>query len=399
MPAYLKQGQQQLPGSMGWDVFFSQASFPVTALDNNTSLGLADQAAYLRDTDLKKIEVSRIVRKTSEKQSRWVIENSVNSWRMHFGEQSGGERAGLFLGLGTVDCDDDGAQISFRGDYNQLAREGLSQIKPLSGLTLLNSTTASHIAERLQITGANGVYSPHADAGGNAFAEAYFNLTENRCDVALVSGGSQKITPWYFLAYQSDLSGVSAQAWCPAEAVATVLLSQSPQSAEGVLLSVHRGFSANFQPSDYLLDQIALQLAQSRDGTSAEKPMQIIHVGLPEQAQKMVAPLSRFFPGAHQLLLDTVIGTTGPAGAAIGVNLALEILKRHEMLSSNQAQSNLDLELVDAPVLNAPDCVPLNCQHVLVACYGLQGQQVFLLIGGTSTANALVGDGKGAQHG
>ncbi|WEM44644.1 beta-ketoacyl synthase N-terminal-like domain-containing protein (plasmid) [Photobacterium sp. DA100] len=399
MPAYLKQGQQQLPEGMGWEVFFSQASFPVTALDNNTSLGLADQAAYLRDTDLKQIEVSRIVRKTSEKQSRWVIENSVNSWRQYFGDQAGGGRAGLFLGLGTVDCDDDGEQISFHGDYNQLAREGLCQIKPLSGLTLLNSTTASHIAERLQITGVNGVYSPHADAGGNAFAEAYFNLTENQCDVALVSGGSQKITPWYFLAYQSVLSGVSAQSWCPAEAVASVLLSQSPQSAEGALLSVHRGFSANFQASQYLLDQIALQLAQSHAGTSFENPLQIIHVGLPEPAQKMVAPMSRFFPGAHQLLLDTVIGTTGPAGAAIGVNLALEILKRQEMLSSNQALSNPKPAKVDESVLKAPDCVPLNCQHVLVACYGLQGQQVFLLIGDTSTDNALVGEGKGALHG
>lgn len=369
MPVYLRQGQQQLPENIGWEVFFSQAHFPATAIDNNTSLGLASQAGYLRDTDLKQVGVSRIVRKTSEKQSRWVIENTVNSWRMHFGERLADDKTGLFLGLGTVDCDDDGEQISFQGDYAELAREGLSQIKPLSGLTLLNSTTASHIAELLQITGVNGVYSPHADAGGNAIAEAYYNLCENQCDIALVSGGSPKITPWYFLAYQSALAGFSTQYWFPTEAVATALLSSTPQSAEGCLLGVQRGFSADFDVNNQSLDQISLHLSLSQKDQSSANLLQVIHVGLPEIAQNSAASLSRFFPGSSHLLLDKVIGTSGPAGAVIGVNLALEILKRQEMLSN------------DLSPLKTIGCEPVGCRHVLVACYGLQGQQVYFLVG------------------
>ncbi|MGR5063618.1 beta-ketoacyl synthase N-terminal-like domain-containing protein [Photobacterium sp. DNB22_13_2] len=386
MPVYLRQGQQRLPKDMGWDVFFSQAPLPVTAIDNTSSLGLASKAGYLSDTDLKQVGVSRIVRKTSEKQSRWVIENSVNSWRMLLGEQLADEKTGLFLGLGTVDCDDDGEQISFQGDYAELAREGLSQIKPLSGLTLLNSTTASHIAELLQITGVNGVYSPHADAGGNAIVEAYYNLSENQCEIALVSGGSPKITPWYFLAYQSILKGFSGQYWFPTEAVATALLSKNSQSSEGCLLCVQRGFSADFQVNNHSLDHISLHLSQSQDALLFESPLQVIHVGLPEIAQKTISSFNRFFPGSHHLLLDKLIGTSGPASAIVGVNLALEIFKRQVMLSNDKSQ------------LKTFSCESTNCRHVLVACYGLQGQQVYFLVGDAAVGKVLGGEKEGSKH-
>lgn len=382
MAVYIRQGQQQLPGGAGWEVFFSPTPLPLTALDSKMSLGLASQAAFLGDTELKQLGVSRIVRKTSEKQSRWVIENSVTSWRKLMGEQLADGNTGLFLGLGTVDCDDDGEQIAFHGDYNQLASEGLSQIKPLSGLTLLNSTTASHIAELLQITGVNGVYSPHADAGGNAIAEAYFNLCEGQCELALVSGGSPKISPWYFLAYQSALSTFAKQAWFPAEAVSTALLSCNPDLAEGCLLGVQRGFSASFEVNHAALDLMSLHLSPQLAGQSSGPLRQIIHVGHPEIAQQMAEQCRRFYPDAHHLLLDRQIGTAGPAGSVVGLNLALEIIKRQTLMSNEQG------------ALETVDCDVGDCRHVVVACYGLQGQQVFALVGDVAAAQ---GNRKGAK--
>ncbi|MBL4761532.1 MAG: major capsid protein, partial [Gammaproteobacteria bacterium] len=109
----------------------------------------------------------RMIRKTSERQARWLIASGVRTWRTYFNEPQ--NKSGLFIGLGTVDCDEeDNPELVQEPTAECLATAMLEERRPLVCLALLNSSATSHIAQLAGITGENMSFSPLLSAGLNA---------------------------------------------------------------------------------------------------------------------------------------------------------------------------------------------------------------------------------------
>jgi 3-oxoacyl-[acyl-carrier-protein] synthase II len=113
------------------------------------------------------------------------------------------ESLGLFVGMGMVDYRiqdllpavlasmDTGGALDMEIFYAQ----GYQEIYPLITLAMLNNVSLCEVAIQLNIRGENCVFSPHADSGGQAVAEAVKTLREQKAAVALAGGVSEKISP------------------------------------------------------------------------------------------------------------------------------------------------------------------------------------------------------------
>lgn len=346
---YLKTGKEMLPGLISVADVLAGGTVMPKEISPEQSLGLVSLVATLEDSDLKACGAGRMVRKTSERQARWVIDAAVSGWASYSAECLP-ERTGLFLGLGTVDCEDDEQPIMFNGDLSEYAAKMLTEAKPLAGLTLLNSTAASHIAQLLNITGVNAVFSPFADAGAQALCEAWFCINEEKIDQALVAAGGQKITPWYFLAYRDMISQWSLPGAFPTESAASIVAGHTADDADGCLLAVKRTFLSSVCQELPALDELLTELA----GQHISLPKRAIVTGrfsLPaQQAQR----LNDYLPGLQFNCIDNQLGFTGAVGSVHAVNLALSMFKRD--LSAHET--------------------------VLVIAQGHHGQLCYLVIGG-----------------
>lgn len=344
-PIYIKSGKSLLPGvKQISSVLQGRQSLELEPLMADLSLGLSEQAAFLPDSNLKEYGAGRMVRKTSERQARWVIDVALASWQADVAP----ERSGVFLGLGTVDCEDDDLPIQFDGSLQNFAEQMLSESKPLAGLTLLNSTTASHIAQLNEIKGPSAVFSPFTDAGAQAILEASFNLQLGKCEQALVAAGGQKITPWFYLAYRDYF-----EKWPTAfatESASALTLSFDRKQADAQLLLAKRGFLTQATQPLPLLDKCFSELAAKQ----IELPNQVIFTGLPTLAAEHVAQLHNYLAEFELTELDQTLGFTGPAGALHASQLAAERL------------------------LNSP----ANAAPILIISQGHHGQICYLLIGG-----------------
>ena len=346
---YLKTGKEMLPGLASVAQVLDGEAVTPRPIAAEQSLGLVSRVATLEDSDLKACGAGRMVRKTSERQARWVIDAAVSGWQCCAAECLP-ERAGLFLGLGTVDCEDDDQPILFNGDLNEYAAKMLTEAKPLAGLTLLNSTAASHIAQLLNITGVNAVFSPFADAGAQALCEAWFCIHEEKIDQALIAAGSQKISPWYFLAYRDMLSQWDADEAFPAESATSIIASYDRDNADGCLLLVKRTFVSQAENELPALDELLTELA----GRHIALPKHIIVTGRFSFTEHQAQCLDDYLPGASLHYIDKSLGFTGAAGAIHAVNLALFMFK-HQLSAE---------------------------KTVLVVAQGHHGQLCYLVIGG-----------------
>ncbi len=318
---YIHSGKQYLPGMSSTKKLLSGKGVIPTNIDIERSLGLVTKGAFLANTNLKSLEVGRTVRKTSERQARWVIKAGVKSWDLYasnVSEKIDKSKTGLFLGLGTIDCEDDDEPIPLQSStkFNDYAAELLANTKPLSGLTLLNSTTASHIAHLTHITGMNAVFSPFSDAGGQAITEAFFAIEESYCQQALVVAGSHKITPWYFLSHREYFNEPLNHGAFPTESSGGLVLSSERQGAHASLLKVKRSFGL----SEQFPKEIVTFLNQ---GIGAQ---QIIYTGKQSLSQEQLSQLQEFMPNASICCLDQLLGYTGAAGPLHALQLACDQL-------------------------------------------------------------------------
>ena len=369
---YLKQGHQSLPKLANIELVLDGNNVTPSPLAEEQSAGLADSAAFLEDTDLKARNAGRVVRKTTERQSRWIIDVAVGSWQSYkestaVSSQINNQATGLFLGLGTIDCEDDDAPIAFDGTAKDYAASMLSNAKPLAGLTLLNSTAASHIAQLTGIMGVNSVFSPFADAGAQAIIEAYFTIKEERCEQALVAAGSQKITPWYFLAYRDFIQSWDWPGAFPTESASALLATHDKQHGDACLLSVKRSF-VHKQSSEFpLLNDLLSELNHHNIST----PEQVIYTGGFRLTEKRQQSLQKLLPEVDVCYLDRLIGYTGAAGALHGVNLAIAMLKQGLGISNSSESANIKT---------------LSGDTLLLIAEGFNGQICYLIIGGMHDA-------------
>ncbi|MFT6388293.1 MAG: hypothetical protein ACJAUP_001671 [Cellvibrionaceae bacterium] len=333
---YFKLGKQSLPGELNAAHLVQGSQVTAVNIADHQSLGLVKKAAFLEDTNLKHLDVGRIVRKTSERQSRWVIDAALTTWKQQ--NQNADSTAndekdtGLFLGLGTVDCEDNDLPIPFDGTSHDYAQQMLIEAKPLAGLILLNSTTASHIAQLTNITGVNCVFSPFADAGAQAIIEAFFNIREGKCRQALVAAGSPKITPWYFLHHRDFFQQWNNYNIFPSESAAALVASDKPGDADACLITVIRTFSGSTKTDFPMMSNLL-------EGLSAKNivlPQQIIYTGGFDIGEERKQNLTHYFPDNNLHYIDQLTGYTGAAGALHAVFFAATLLqeKRKDITSS-----------------------------------------------------------------
>ena len=365
-PIFIQLGRQTLAGLDNIALTLTGKNVEPTSLENDQLLGLIKYGAFLEDNDLKEHGVGRVVRKTSERQSRWVIDAAISTWKNYTANYLDGSHldtntVGLFLGLGTIDCEDNDAPITFDGTLKDYAERLMADTKPLSALTLLNSTAASHIAQLTNITGANSVFSPFADAGAQAIIEAYFSIQEQHCEHALVAAGSQKITPWYCLCYRDFIQQWNWPNAFPTESAAALIATHRKEGADGCLHVVKRAFS--YSTSLPLMDELLTELA----GNQIPIPKQVIYTGgfLLNKSQEQL--LQRYLPETKLCYLDQIIGNTGPAGALHAMHLAVEMLKQGQGLST---------------LPSSTETQKLDSSTVLIIAEGFNGQICYMVAGG-----------------
>ncbi len=113
------------------------------------------------------------------------------------------EEIGFFAGMGMVDYNVRDLLPAVRHsllpegtlDYNIFFSKGFRDIYPLWPLSMLNNIAFCQVAIGLHIKGENTVFSPHADSGIQAIAEAFHSLRDGRVGVAFAGGVSEKVCP------------------------------------------------------------------------------------------------------------------------------------------------------------------------------------------------------------
>lgn len=328
-PVYLFQGETLLPQQISLDSLLNHTETLKSAPCKSAEL--LNQTVFtstLADEPLKDIGAERMVRKTSERQARWLIATGVRSWRRYISAPLS-SKAGLFIGLGTVDCDEeDNPELVAEPTAECLSAAMLEERRPLICLALLNSSATSHIAQLAGITGENMSFSPLQSAGFNALCEGYFAIAEGRIKYALCGGGSQKVTPWSLLAYES-IWAKQDNFWLT-EAAAFVVASDearlNERVANGVLRHIQR---ASLQNNDESLTQKVNHLMQSA-WIEARSIVKVILVGAsPKQCEVTLRVLGDDL-SAQAVILDRYVGTTMAASAAIACNSALFYLQAYK---------------------------------------------------------------------
>jgi hypothetical protein len=324
---YITLGKQSLPGEVDSSRLISGETVIADDISHLQSLGLVNTAAFLEDTDLKHHDVGRVVRKTSERQSRWVIDAALTTWEKHTKSANTATNdstdTGLFLGLGTVDCEDDDLPIAFNGTLQDYAQQILIEAKPLAGLILLNSTTASHIAQLTDIKGVNCVFSPFADAGAQAVIEAFFNINEGHCQQALIAAGSPKITPWYFLHHRDFFQRQKKHNIFPSESAVALVANDRSQGADACLLLVKRTFSHETKEKLPMINNLLEELSVRNIAI----PKQIIYAGGADIGEYRKKELNQCFTGHNLYHIDQLTGYTGAAGPLHAIFFAVNLLK------------------------------------------------------------------------
>lgn len=323
--------------------------------------------AFLEDISMKEIGADRMVRKTTECQSRWLIAAGVSTWNAHHANNEINDAAGLYLGLGMVDCDDGDDEHKFIESCTAqyLSDFKLTHNKPLLGLILLNSTAASHISKMTGIVGPNCSFAPLTDAGSNALIEASYDLREGRIMHALCGGGSQKITPWLFLAYE-DYWQSHDKLWLT-EAASFVTMSAVPaishnSGSEVELYRYYRGrISGQHNSLSAVIFRAFNETAQYREFAL----QQVLFVGYQNQQRRINDIMSEIGRDVAWCFIENKLGYTGAAGAALALNVAICLLDKNVSIYGEQA-SNL---------------VTDRKRLVLLVISGAEQQVGYLLIG------------------
>ncbi|MBC8946347.1 MULTISPECIES: hypothetical protein [Xenorhabdus] len=309
---------------------------------------------FIREGDFVMPAVDKIIRRASHPQSQWVLYTGIKTWEKGIGEHFPPEQRGLFLGLGTTDADNNAYFIASdaKNDGDYVSRS-LVERPPLMGLMLLNTSTASHLSQHLNIMGDNAFFSPQVDAGGHALLEGYYSIKEKRSQFVLCGGNAQKISAWYYLAYERLIGNTP---WLPAEAASFTALHHDDRNADSELVYVNRTIIHSSHHYQHFLSQ----------ALNAGSPYQIIHVG---RLEHDAIPLTyAIFPEAVQFHLDKAIGYTGPAAVFIASNLAIELHQKSLVLDNTHTHIQ----------------TRLTCQQaspkVLILVHGLEKQCIAVLL-------------------
>ena len=113
------------------------------------------------------------------------------------------EEIGFFAGMGMVDYEVEDLlpavvkSLDGRGtlDYSAFYSQAYTEIYPLWPLKMLNNIGFCQVAMQLNIQGENTVFSPHGDSGAMAVTEGVKSVRDQRVQVVLCGGVSEKVNP------------------------------------------------------------------------------------------------------------------------------------------------------------------------------------------------------------
>jgi 3-oxoacyl-(acyl-carrier-protein) synthase len=113
------------------------------------------------------------------------------------------EEIGFFAGMGMVDYEVEDLlpavvkSLDGRGtlDYSAFYSRAYTEIYPLWPLKMLNNIGFCQVAMQLNIQGENTVFSPHGDSGAMAVTEGVKSVRDQRVQVVLCGGVSEKVNP------------------------------------------------------------------------------------------------------------------------------------------------------------------------------------------------------------
>lgn len=200
------------------------------------------EAFFADDPDAVTLGLHRRVLRTTEKQSRMALRGAGLSLRGQ--GDVGGDRAGLYLGLPTVDEELLPARsvpklAHAASSPAQIAEVFGRDISPFRGLSHLNSTVAAHVSATFGLTGAMAAYSPFSDAGLHALIDGVLSIVEGENDTALIGATSPKIHPLLLAQYESF--GWRGEA--PGEGSAFLLARGAAAESDPVLAGYGRTFA------------------------------------------------------------------------------------------------------------------------------------------------------------
>lgn len=374
---YLSRGESLLPGDYSLEtLILNNEPLSSRPIEYASEFNKACFGAFLEDVDLKALGADRMVRKTSEKQSRWLIAAGVRTWRAYsdkfealqksennteLAQQKQHANTGLFLGLGSVDSDDNiEPHYLAEGTTQCLSDTMCQESKPLIGLVMLNSSATSHIAQLTGITGVNCCFAPHVDAGASALFEAVTHVQEGEADRALCGSGSQKLSPWYFLAYEDYLN--QQDNICLTEAASFLVLERENNDADAVLHTMHRGQLG--QQNQRLTPFIAKALNEV-ESIADSQLVQILCVGLGDYQTAVQQVMNNLAPPAPTVFVEDWFGYAGAAGVPLTLNLAISLLEHQKVI---RHESN-DIPPSDASAL------------MLVLVFGPAGKASYFIVG------------------
>jgi 3-oxoacyl-[acyl-carrier-protein] synthase II len=124
------------------------------------------------------------------------------------------EEIGFFAGMGMADYEVEDLlpavvkSLDGRGhlDYSAFCSQAYTEIYPLWPLKMLNNIGFCQVAMHLNIQGENAVFSPHGDSGAMAVTEGMKSVRDQKAQVVLCGGVSEKINPFSLArAHLSDI--------------------------------------------------------------------------------------------------------------------------------------------------------------------------------------------------
>ncbi|MBI6548101.1 beta-ketoacyl synthase N-terminal-like domain-containing protein [Xenorhabdus lircayensis] len=351
MGIYITNGVSLLPDSLNMDNIIHGTIEKARLSGNTLHLPNIIGERFIEEGSFVMPTMDKMIRRAAHAQSQWVLYTGIKTWENSIGEAFSPEQRGLFIGLGTSDVDNNVYLIAFdTADDESYVSRALVETPPLTGLVLLNTSTASQLSQHLNIRGDNVFFSPHVDSGGQALLEGYYSLKEKRSEFALCGGNGQKISPWYYLAYERLMKDMP---WLPAEAASFITLHGDSQKADSEIAHVYRMTFQNSNQYAHFLSEVSAW---------DSPPDQIIHVGKTED--KFTTLVYDTFPKVLQFNLDKAMGYTGAAAPFIAVNLAIEMHKK------GVGVDNVNLNL--------------TCQQphrlVLILAHGLENQCIAILL-------------------
>lgn len=360
MGIYITKGSSLLPDSLCMNDIIHGNIKEAHLPDNRLCLPHIIGERCIKEDDFVMPSMDKMIRRAAHGQSQWVLYTGIKTWENSIGEKFLPEHRGLFIGLGISDADNNSYLIaSDTKDDKDYVSRALVETPPLMGLTLLNTSTASHLSQHLGIIGDNAFFSPHVDAGGHALLEGYYSIKDKRSQFALCGGNAQKISEWYYLAYERLISDTP---WLPAEAASFVSLHGDRQNADGEIIYANRMIIYDSNQYTRFLSKVS---------TTGLSPHQIIHVGKVDS--KHLSLTHDIFPDALQFNLDKAIGYTGPAASFIATNLAIEM--HEKTLSIDNTHSNLISQQSSPLVLILVHGLEKQCIAVLLRM-GMAGREL-----------------------